>query len=268
MNRRVFLGAAAAWAAASAAEAATPADDRAAMRMLSDAWGRAYSAEIPLLILVIPADVAARNARGRILGAWVDGDPIARARAGKAWFALHPDRWADAPGEPGDEDRRAALGSVVWACASLDQLRVFAPAVRVSGEPWMILLDPSTVPVAARVVPFEAPPPLDGHESWKVTADTKEFYSQAHNLALTAALDAALSAWSRGIGTLDPRARAAAIARADAAAAADPPGAYWYVGGPCGGRLENVPDQALWSCGMGSVDALSSRFLFFFAADR
>jgi hypothetical protein len=230
MNRRQFVLAALATAFAGTASGATARDSREALTILADGWAEARQQGLLLLVLVIPEGDSDRTSKGTTLAEWLNH---------------------------GDEAAQAALGQVVWVCATADDVRAFAPAARIQGDHWMILLDPSEVP--ARVQPIDV---AFSRYEWT----DEESLIDAHIAAQAAALADALHAWDRAPEATNGPIRDAAIARAQDRLKAQPAGAYWAYGG-CGLTIEGVENQLAMDCGMGFSAPRSARFLYFYTAD-
>lgn len=240
MNRRVFLASGVALLASFAAEAAGPRTDRAAMAVLSDGWSRARAERMPLLILVIPSDEAARWTRGQALGAWLNHG----------------------------EKARPLVGSVVWVCASMAHLRMFMPDLGVRGEPWMVLVDPMGVPPEVQAIAPDVPEMPGGSDMDRAAfAAAEDAAVDGQIAALTAGLDAAMRAWGRGPRDLTAEARQVAVHRAADGLRAPPPGAAWANSWGCGVEIEGGEPSGIM-CGMGHVPARATRFLYFYAEDE
>lgn len=215
----------------------TPAD--ASLAGVSAAYRAAQRGGRPLLVLVIPEDDGARWDRGTALGALLNH---------------------------GSDEVMAALGLCEVVCAPMSALRQLVPQAP-AGEPFMVLVDPRSVPATAQAL--EAAIPSEPTPDWSSEDGSRAYYD-----ALDARVDTMISRGSTavlaGLGarvaTLTPAARAAAAARAiELYRAHRVPGSHWAVSGGCGVMIEGVEDQAMMACGMGHTPERAQRFLHFFA---
>jgi len=211
-----------------------PSDD-ALLAGVSDAYRSAQRARRPLLVLVIPDDNGARWERGVALGAWINHGP---------------------------DEALTALGLVELTCAPMSALRQLVPQAP-SGEPLMVLVDPSVVPATVRSLDA-ALPPLE--LLWRGDGEAEgevERIIDARNATLTSLLTGALR---NELSRLTPAERAAARQRAiDTHRAHRIRGSHWASDSGCGVYVEEAPDTGGYDCGMGYVPPRARRFLHFFA---
>lgn len=212
-----------------------PPDD-ALLAGVSEAYRTAQRSGRPLLVLVIPDDNGARWERGVAFGAWINH---------------------------GSEDARVALGLLELTCAPMSALRQLVPQAA-SGEPLMVLVDPSRVPATARSLDA-ALPPLDlMRRADEDDTGTVEATIDTRNATLTSLLTGALR---DRLARLSSAERAAARQRAiDTHAAHHIRGSYWASDSGCGVYVEDAPQTGGYDCGMGYVPPRARRFLHFFAA--
>ncbi len=251
-----------------------------AVGQLAAASERARSLGKPLLVMVVPADDAAKWTRGGWFGEWLNH---------------------------GSDEQMAPLALAEVACATMAELRAVAPVG--DGEPLMVLLDDDQAPARLDA----ALPSSDGGIGWDPTEEQRIDQRIAKLAALARAAIApddktvarrAATARARLGAEADAverafRAGAAPPAQVDRAAAAiaalavdeplrgsrqrllaeaarlrvrdrPPVGGHWARTSACGPiRVEDLPDPELAGvivgCGMGHVPARSSRFLYFWS---
>jgi len=244
--------AAAAWPAlVSHAFAQSPAPADASLAGVSAAYRAAQRGGRPLLVLVIPEDDGARWDRGTALGALLNH---------------------------GSEDVMAALGLCEVVCAPMSALRQLVPQAP-PGEPFMVLVDPRSVPATlpaleASIPPEPTPAWTSGDPSPPSPGGTGGGGGAAYSRPLDAGVETMVSRGSTagrgGLGTrlaaITPAARAAALARAlDLYRSHRVPGSHWATSGGCGVSIEGVETQVMMACGMGHTPERARRFLHFFA---
>ncbi len=213
-----------------------------ALAGLSEAYRSAQRAGRPLLVLVIPEENGARWDRGSALGAFLN---------------------------TGSDDAMTAVGLCEITCATMTVLRQLVPQAP-TGEPLMVLVDPSRVPATVLAIdpalPAEPAPPSSDTD-WATQNARRDAHVDRQIAAIESAVIAALAART---GTLDAARRQAARARVEDLRAHRIRGSYWASSGGCGVYVEDLPDdtQAMMACGMGHTPARARRFLYFFAAPR
>ncbi len=209
---------------------------------VSEAYRAAQRASRPLLVLVIPADEAARWERGTALGAFLNHGP---------------------------DDAMAAVGLAEVTCAPMSALRRLVPQAP-PGEPLMVLVDTSAVPaiVTALDAPLPAEPPFP-EDMWSEGGGRERYYvevdARIDTLIATVAqlLNGALGSRVAALGVAD---RQAALERAvDTYRAHRVRGSYWASQAGCGVHIEEVPTTGAIGCGMGHTPERARRFLYFFA---
>lgn len=241
MNRRSFLGA----AAAGLSLAAAPAWIREAFAgipssksMVFDAYRRARRAHRPLLIFVIPADPAACWPRGQALGA----------------FLTH-----------GSDAQLAPLASCEVVCATAAHIHDLVPKAP-AGEPLALLVDTRAVPATVRVIEVQLADPLAAmrgardSDSWDEAERRANEVVEQNNERIAVAFRDAL-------GAADPKLAAKVRARLSDH---EVPGSRWANAGGCGMSFEHPTkeeeeNEAGIACGMGFVPEKSRRFLFLLA---
>ncbi|MBN8612861.1 MAG: hypothetical protein J0L92_19860 [Deltaproteobacteria bacterium] len=214
-----------------------PSDD-ALLAGVSEAYRSAQRARRPLLVLVIPDDNGARWERGIAFGAWINH---------------------------GSDDALTALGLVELTCAPMSALRQLVPQAP-SGEPLMVLVDPSGVPASARALDAALPAlELMRRGDGEAEGEVEEIID-TRNATLTSLLTGALRAeLSRLASTERATARQRAV---DTHRAHRIRGSHWATDSGCGVYVEEAPDTGGYDCGMGYVPPRARRFLHFFAVAR
>jgi len=139
--------AAAAWPAlVSHAFAQSPPPEDASLAGVSAAYRAAQRAGRPLLVLVIPEDNGARWDRGTALGALLNH---------------------------GSDEAMAALGLCEVICAPMSALRQLVPQAPAS-EPFMVLVDPRSVPATAQALEATIPP--EPTQDWSSDDSWRAYY--------------------------------------------------------------------------------------------
>lgn len=197
-------------------------------------WNSAYREAKALLILLIPQEDLL--GRGLVLGEWLMGL---------------------------NEERLAGLGGVEGVCVDAAVLQGQIPELVLGPEHVLVVAWPgSTRPaqsLAVQLPPTSEPFATMRDAAWK---SPEHLAWNAQRLAAEAeVLDGAL--WP----VLEPPPSGAREALADVARERwiqnPPPGAHWAHSGSCGVRVEAVDLRQTISCGMGHVDTLSTRLLYF-----
>ncbi len=211
-----------------------PPDD-ALLAGMSEAYRAAQRAHRPLLVLVIPDDNGQRWERGVAFGAWINHGP---------------------------DEALTALGLVEVTCAPMSAARQLVPQAP-TGEPLMLLVDPSRVPATVRTLDA-ALPALDLMRLQDAEDTSPDRVIDARNVALTALITGALRAELARLTTVE---RTSARQRAiDTHQTHRIRGSYWASDSGCGVYIEDVPETGGVDCGMGHVPPRARRFLHFFAA--
>jgi hypothetical protein len=241
MNRRSFLGA----AAAGLSLAAAPAWIRMALAgvpssksMVFDAYRRARRAHRPLLIFVIPADPGECWPRGHALGA----------------FLTH-----------GTDAQLAPLASCEVVCATTAHIHDLVPKAP-AGEPLALLVDTTAVPATVRVITVELADPQAAMQDARSTGSWQDAEQRAGHVVeqnidrIGVALRAALGPANAKLGA-KVRARLSDH---------EVPGSRWALSGGCGMTFEHPTKEEEEhlggiSCGMGFVPEKSRRFLYLLA---
>ena len=241
MNRRSFLGTAAAGLTLAAAPAwirTAFAGEPSSKSLVFDAYRRARRAHRPLLIFVIPADPGVRWPRGHAIGA----------------FLSH-----------GTDAELAPLASCEVVCATADHIHDLVPKAP-AGEPLALLVDTTKVPATVRVIAVQLADPQAalrdgrGDGGWDETSRRAGEVVEKNIERIGVALRDAL-------GSADPKLAAKVRARLSAH---EVPGARWAISGGCGMTFEHPTkqeeeDQVGIACGMGFVPEKSRRFLYLLA---
>ena len=242
MKRRLFLEATSAGAAAllwpawlREAFAEEPACDEgwaARVAQVAAAFGRARDGGKRLLVFVIPADNGDKWSRGEAFGELLNH---------------------------GSDRDLAPLAGVEVACATMADLKKLVPNAG-AGEPFMVLVDPSRMPAAARQIDAELPAYADvyeGERSWDEREKAEDAVSDLRIAAMGKMLRDALGSDDRHAATLaaDVRAHLKAL---------PPTGARWAHSSGCGTTIEGESRQLMYACGMGHTPKKSARFLYFF----
>lgn len=219
------------------AQERVPADG--ALAGLSEAYRAAQRAGRPLLVLVIPEDNGARWERGSALGA----------------FLNH-----------GTDDAMTALGLCELTCATMAVVRQLVPQAP-TGEPLMLLVDPSRVPATVSAIdpplPPEVPYATDG--DWEAQRAREDARVDAQIATISSAVVDALRTRTGGLSAAQQQ--AARTRATDTYRAHRVRGSYWASSGGCGVSIEDVPNDMaeMVACGMGHTPARATRFLYFFA---
>ena len=238
MKRRIVLGGALASLLAAPALRAFAQDrppEDALLAGLSEAYRAALRAHRPLLVLVIPEDDAQRWDRGGAFGALINHGP---------------------------DDALVALGLVELACATSRTLRELVPQAP-SGEPLLVLVDPSSVPASVRALdrPLPAMP-----SDWSTPDPVLDDAIDRRIATLAGLLREGLG---DRVAALSSAERAATLQRAiDTVRGHRIRGSYWASDSGCGVYVEDVPDLGGYDCGMGHVPPRARRFLHFFSIAR
>ncbi len=239
MNRRHFLGGAAAAAAiaawpsflrrafgdSSVARSGQPAPETG--HVVEGAWRRALAAGRPMLVFVVPKNDQDKYERGHAFGEYLNNSTDA---------ALAP------------------LARAEVVCATMDELRGTIQNAG-DGEPLLVLVDKDR-PIAR----FEAAlPKMNRMERGRWEESDRE---------AEVVIDKRMKLLADWIAARLPvdNAQAAALA-ADAKQklrAAPPPGAHWARSSGCGTDIEGVRESMV-DCGMGHVPRKSQRFLYLFS---
>jgi hypothetical protein len=250
VKRRQILGAASAGLAASLwpawlreAFGEPPACDAAGgaalkrLAALSGAFGRARAGVKPLLVLVIPADDAAKYDRGRNFGELLNF---------------------------GSDAQVAPLARAEVVCATMADLQRLVPGAG-AGEPLMVLVSTQRLPATARqldvALPVSEPFGRGRGGSWEEMEKNDDVVSDQRIALLAGLIRGALGA---------DDAQAAALAADVRKRLKDQPpgGARWADSSGCGATIEGEDDNVAMGCGMGHVPRKSRRFLYFFAKQR
>lgn len=199
-------------------------------------WNSAYREGTPLLILLIPQRELLD--RGQVLGEWLMGLSDAHL---------------------------AELARVSLVCADAALVRGQIPGLELGPEVFFVVAWPGTSR-PAQALRCAVPMRPTSFAAW----GTPEWGSEAHQAWNAARLAAEAQAidgvlWPALVDRpVDPGARKELAGQAwDAWIQNAPPGAHWANSGSCGVRVEAVELRRTISCGMGHVDALSTRLLYF-----
>lgn len=244
MKRRTFL-----WTAAAAAAAATwpdwvrrafadvsiePAagDGKVVAPSLAEVLRRAKQANRPALLFVIPEDGSARYERGHLFGEYLNH---------------------------ATDEQLAPLALAEVGCATMAEIAAAGVQVEGGGEPLMALVTPD-----GRGHRLAALLP-----SWR-EGGKRGLPRDDENSIIAKRIDGMAALVRRGLAD-DRKLSADSIATLAAEAKQryrqkPPPGSHWALGGGCGTRIEDDPDEGMMvACGMGYVPAKSARFLYLFA---
>jgi hypothetical protein len=241
MNRRSFLGA----AAAALSLATAPAWIRKAFAgipssksMVFDAYRRARRAHRPLLIFVIPADPAACWPRGQALGA----------------FLTH-----------GSDAQLAPLASCEVVCATAAHIHDLVPKAP-AGEPLALLVDTRAVPATVHVIAVQLDDPLAARSNVRDAGSWEDANRRAGEV-VEQNIERIAVALRDALGPADPKLAAKVRARLSEH---EVPGSRWAIAGGCGMTFEHPTkeeeeNEVGVACGMGFVPEKSRRFLFLLA---
>jgi hypothetical protein len=198
--------------------------------VVASAFRRARAAGRSLLVLVVPADDAAKWDRGQTFGELLNH---------------------------GADRDLAPLANAEVVCATMEDLRKLVPTAGV-GEPLMVLVHPERVPVTTRQLDVTLPPygPLTG-DTWQAREQAEDSISDQRIAALGGLL-------RRELG-IDEKQAPALAADVRARLRDKPPaGTKWAKTHGCGTEVEGEPPMSI-GCGMGHVPKKASRFLYFFS---
>jgi hypothetical protein len=241
MNRRSFLGAAAAGLTLATAPAwirnafaAIPSSKS----MVFDAYRRARRAHRSLLVFVIPADPGERWRRGVALGA----------------FLTH-----------GTDAQLAPLASCEIVCATAAHIHDLVPKAP-AGEPLAVLVDTTAVPATVHVIAVELADPLAAWSNTRDAGSWKDANRRAGEV-VEQNIERIAVALRDALGPADPKLAAKVRARLSDH---EVPGARWAISGGCGMTFEHPTKEEEEqmggvSCGMGFVPEKSRRFLYLLA---
>lgn len=238
MNRRGFLGTAAAGLALATAPAwirKAFAAEPSSKGLVFDAYRRARRAHRPLLVFVIPADPAARWPRGHALGA----------------FLTH-----------GTDAQLAPLATCEVVCATAAHIHELVPKAP-AGEPLAMLIDTTAVPAQVHAIHVHL---LDPQASMR-GGDWQKRQAEGEH-AVETNIDRIAAALRKALGPADPK--LAANVRAHLSAH-EIPGSRWANAGGCGMSFEHPTkkeqeERGAIACGMGFVPEKSRRFLYLLAS--
>ena len=193
---------------------------------LASARARARQAMKPLVVIVIPADDAAKYRRGELWGEYLNH---------------------------GSRAELAPLGQAELSCATMKELGRFAPGV--TGEPLAVVLDPGG---GARALDGRVPEYASDYRDWDPKKDAAV---SARRIALLAGLVRR----ALGMPA-DPQAAGARVIRAYRTAPPPGSHWANRSGcGPATVEDMKDDEVVAVGCGMGHIPAQSSRFLYFFA---
>ncbi len=213
------------------------ADALAQLELLTAAWQRAHSAARPLLVLVVPDDLAERWDRGRAWGAWLNHAP---------------------------DDDLLLLSEIEVVAATWSACRQFLPQTPIhrEGTPWMLVVHPDRVGARVRILDLDLPPglyfPREGGD------DTPDPRAVAAITQPGAALARALPTLRAALLALPPAERAERIAATRTRLVQHRiPGSKWGHNGGCGTTIEGEDQRWTVGCGMGYVPREMQRLLLF-----
>jgi hypothetical protein len=242
MNRRQFLAAAAALAAAPAfvrrafGDSSCPLPARVAVPdgaprrddTFERAWRRALASGRALLVFVIPADDGLKYDRGGAFGELLNH---------------------------GTDAQISPLGPHEVVCATIADVRALAPSVG-GGEPLMVFVNPAR-PDASRRLVGELPSYVYSPRGsdWKEQRELDDEVADKR-IAMLARLLAE-------VGPVDPLRGPEVRQRLTKHRV---PGSHWANASGCGTSVEDDDPAGLMpACGMGHVPSKSSRFLYLYA---
>lgn len=242
MNRRKFLGSAAAaiavaawpdWLRRAFADVAVSpvGGDAATAAALAEALRRAREAGRPALVLVIPEDGGDVYERGHLFGEYLNH---------------------------ATDEQLAPLGRAEVLCAKVADLRAAGVRDGVDGEPLMVAVPPQG---RARSLAANVP-------SWR--GDFRNL-PRDEDAVVRRRIDLIADLVRRGLADGKSIAAGEVAPLAEEAKrryrAKPPQGSHWAQGGGCGMTVEDDPsdDEMMVACGMGHVPAKSTRFLYLFA---
>lgn len=193
---------------------------------LAAARARAARTNRPLVVIVIPADDAAKYRRGELWGEYLNH---------------------------GSRAELAPLDRAELSCATMEALRRFAPGV--AGEPLGVVLEPGG---GARVLDGRVPAYSDDFRDWSAKKDDAV---SARRIALLAGLVRG----ALGMPA-DPEAAGARVIRAyRKAPPPGSHWANRSACGPATVEDLKDDEIVAFGCGMGHIPAKSARFLYFFS---